>query len=412
MFDTLIPFQYSEQDRRAGYFFGKDRRGQLHRVPLMTVSIGVVTNERRRFTHAAQVSALATEMKSYAKTLPGSVYSIDRRTDAPPPPEMARIGESRRVDVRQGGRSERFLSGVSVRFSRRSGKVPAGGIRARCSVCGGVITVGVGGVDRRGVRTDAESTAPVRAPRAVSAPSVVPRRHQRPTTHRRFHSTRCNRRRQRRYRAALRSRSAGRSIGVDCGASSAASAARPNGERVDRRPSTAGAAGAATARNSADAAGDGPGHSGAPADASACDADVHGRAAVDLPPRSAAPTPGASASPLLTGTPPRLTGVPPRAAAPPSAPGRPTNPSAPAMTPPPRGQRRRVVRQAPRRCRRVATTPAPRAAAPNAAPSAAAPTVVASIRAGADPRADQSVPRQRSEREGATPVACARSPIW
>jgi hypothetical protein len=82
IFDTLIPYQYSEQDRRAGYFFGKDRRGQLHRVPLMTVSIGVVTNERRRFGHAAQVSALATEMKSYAKTLPGSVYSIDRRTDA------------------------------------------------------------------------------------------------------------------------------------------------------------------------------------------------------------------------------------------------------------------------------------------------------------------------------------------
>ena len=81
VFDTLIPFQYSDQDRRAGYFFGKDRRGQLHRVPLMTVSIGVVTNERRHFTHAAQVSELATEMKSYAKTLPGSVFSIDRRTD-------------------------------------------------------------------------------------------------------------------------------------------------------------------------------------------------------------------------------------------------------------------------------------------------------------------------------------------
>ncbi|HVB30302.1 MAG TPA: diguanylate cyclase [Gemmatimonadaceae bacterium] len=81
VFDTLIPYQYSEQDRRAGYFFGKDRRGQLHRVPLMTVSIGVVTNERRRFTHAAQMSELATEMKSYAKTLPGSVYTIDRRTD-------------------------------------------------------------------------------------------------------------------------------------------------------------------------------------------------------------------------------------------------------------------------------------------------------------------------------------------
>jgi diguanylate cyclase (GGDEF)-like protein len=81
IFDALAPYQYSEQDRRAGYFFGKDRRGQLHRVPLMTVSIGVVTNERRHFTHAAQVSELATEMKSYAKTLPGSVYTIDRRHD-------------------------------------------------------------------------------------------------------------------------------------------------------------------------------------------------------------------------------------------------------------------------------------------------------------------------------------------
>ena len=81
VFDTLIPYQYSEQDRRAGYFFGKDRRGQLHKVPFMTLSIGIVTNERRHFTHPAQVSALATEMKSYAKTLPGSVFVFDRRSD-------------------------------------------------------------------------------------------------------------------------------------------------------------------------------------------------------------------------------------------------------------------------------------------------------------------------------------------
>jgi GGDEF domain-containing protein len=79
VFDTLVPLQYSEQDRRAGYFFGKDRRGQLHRVPLMTLSIGVATNARRAFTHAAQVSDLATEMKTYAKSLSGSVFSVDRR---------------------------------------------------------------------------------------------------------------------------------------------------------------------------------------------------------------------------------------------------------------------------------------------------------------------------------------------
>ena len=101
VFDTLIPYQYSEQDRRAGYYFGKDRRGQLHKVPLMTVSIGVVTNERRQFTHAGQVSELATEMKSYAKTLQGSVYSVDRRGDGPagdtpsPPVVPASVSEDR-----------------------------------------------------------------------------------------------------------------------------------------------------------------------------------------------------------------------------------------------------------------------------------------------------------------------------
>jgi diguanylate cyclase (GGDEF)-like protein len=81
VFDTLVPYQYNEQDRRAGYYFGKDRRGQLHRVPLMTLSIGVVTNQHRRFTHTAQVSELATEMKSYAKTQAGSVFVVDRRHD-------------------------------------------------------------------------------------------------------------------------------------------------------------------------------------------------------------------------------------------------------------------------------------------------------------------------------------------
>ncbi len=90
VFDTLIPYQYNEQDRRAGYFFGKDRRGQLHRVPLMTLSIGIVTNQHRRFAHPAQVSELATEMKSYAKTLPGSVFVVDRRHDPMSEEEQSR----------------------------------------------------------------------------------------------------------------------------------------------------------------------------------------------------------------------------------------------------------------------------------------------------------------------------------
>jgi GGDEF domain-containing protein len=83
VFDLLIPYQYSEEDRERGHFLARDRRGSLHEIPLMTLSIGVVTNRARSFEHPARVSELATEMKSYAKTLEGSVYAVDRRRDAP-----------------------------------------------------------------------------------------------------------------------------------------------------------------------------------------------------------------------------------------------------------------------------------------------------------------------------------------
>ena len=80
IFDTLIPLQYTEADQAKGFFVGKDRRGNTYDVPLMSISIGVVTNENRTLVHTAEISALATEMKSFAKTFPGSLYLVDRRT--------------------------------------------------------------------------------------------------------------------------------------------------------------------------------------------------------------------------------------------------------------------------------------------------------------------------------------------
>jgi len=83
LFDELIPYQYTEEDREAGYFLGKDRRGNIHRIPLMALSIGVVTNRFLAFEHTGQISELAAEMKTYAKTLPGSKYVVDRRHQSP-----------------------------------------------------------------------------------------------------------------------------------------------------------------------------------------------------------------------------------------------------------------------------------------------------------------------------------------
>jgi diguanylate cyclase (GGDEF)-like protein len=109
VFDSLVPLQYTEDDRRAGHFFGKDRRGQVHRVPLMTLSIGVATTERRQFRHAGQVSALATEMKTYAKTLPGSTFAVDRRTDDVPANSVTSVtsdtSATASVPSAQGGQS-------------------------------------------------------------------------------------------------------------------------------------------------------------------------------------------------------------------------------------------------------------------------------------------------------------------
>ena len=95
IFDELMPYNYSQDDRERRYFLGKDRRGNVYRVPLMSISIGVVTNDKRVFEHTARVGELASEMKAYAKTLPGSVFAVDRRQDdrsAPPDGTERRSG--------------------------------------------------------------------------------------------------------------------------------------------------------------------------------------------------------------------------------------------------------------------------------------------------------------------------------
>jgi diguanylate cyclase (GGDEF)-like protein len=83
-FDTLMPLQYSREDRERGHYLAEDRQGAVRETPLMSISIGCVTNVHRRFTHPARVSELANEMKSYAKSLPGSLFVVDRRRDERP----------------------------------------------------------------------------------------------------------------------------------------------------------------------------------------------------------------------------------------------------------------------------------------------------------------------------------------
>lgn len=78
-FDALVPQLYDKEDRARGYIEAVDRQGRKVRFPLLSLSIGVVTNLHRKFRSHLQVAEIATEMKNFAKRFPGSVYRIDKR---------------------------------------------------------------------------------------------------------------------------------------------------------------------------------------------------------------------------------------------------------------------------------------------------------------------------------------------
>ena len=78
-FDVRMPDYYDQKDRENGYIIGKNRQGVEIKFPIITFSIAVVTNERRRLTDPMEVSEIAAELKDYAKTFQKSNYVIDKR---------------------------------------------------------------------------------------------------------------------------------------------------------------------------------------------------------------------------------------------------------------------------------------------------------------------------------------------
>jgi len=78
-FDKTILQFYNPEERRKGYVIGKNRQGKVCRIPLISISIGVMTSEEKKIEHVAEVGEIAAELKSYAKSLQGSNYVKDRR---------------------------------------------------------------------------------------------------------------------------------------------------------------------------------------------------------------------------------------------------------------------------------------------------------------------------------------------
>ncbi len=77
--DGILEF-YDTADALQGYIEVTDRLGEKQTFPTASFSMGVATNRYRALTSEWEVSAIATEMKEFAKREPGSVYTVDRRT--------------------------------------------------------------------------------------------------------------------------------------------------------------------------------------------------------------------------------------------------------------------------------------------------------------------------------------------
>jgi diguanylate cyclase (GGDEF)-like protein len=81
-FDKTSPSFYNETDRKKGYIIAPDRKGKEQKISLLSVSIGVVTNEFRKIDHLAQIGQIGAELKAAAKTLEKSNYVKDRRNSS------------------------------------------------------------------------------------------------------------------------------------------------------------------------------------------------------------------------------------------------------------------------------------------------------------------------------------------
>lgn len=80
-FDAGILDFYDPQDALRGYIEVPDRRGDRHAFPIVSISLGIATNEKRALSSSLEASQVAAEMKEFAKRTPGSTFQIDRRTE-------------------------------------------------------------------------------------------------------------------------------------------------------------------------------------------------------------------------------------------------------------------------------------------------------------------------------------------
>jgi PleD family two-component response regulator len=83
-FDKGALLLLNEDDVRRGYLEIRDRQGQIKRIPVMSVTMALVTSTDNRIQHFAEINDIATSLKDYGKRIDGSVVVKERRHDGTP----------------------------------------------------------------------------------------------------------------------------------------------------------------------------------------------------------------------------------------------------------------------------------------------------------------------------------------
>jgi len=78
-FDRISPSFYNQEDRANGYTIGENRQGKTQKIPLLSVSIGIVDSRLRQIKHVAQIGEIGAELKKIAKALEKSNFVKDQR---------------------------------------------------------------------------------------------------------------------------------------------------------------------------------------------------------------------------------------------------------------------------------------------------------------------------------------------
>jgi diguanylate cyclase (GGDEF)-like protein len=105
-FDKSVLDHYDDKIRKRGYIIWANRKGEEVSFPITSLSIAAVTNTKRDFTNYLQFGEIAAEVKQHAKSIPGSICVVDRRTTStstsPYLVEMASVsGKAKRVAHRR-----------------------------------------------------------------------------------------------------------------------------------------------------------------------------------------------------------------------------------------------------------------------------------------------------------------------